>query len=367
MPIIVSQNGRNATKLDKISFGLENKLQAYIYDNPESIPLYDIKDDIRLLILAREFGTTSGPIDAVGIDGDGQLYLVETKLYKNPDKRTVVAQVLDYGASLWKSLNDFDDFLLQLNGHVQKKFGMSATEKIKSFFSIDDDQLQNVLEQMKHNLDEGNFKFVVLMDSMEDRLKDLIVYMNQNSKFDIYGVELEYYQHDSFEILIPKIYGAQVKKDVGSKRVNSAVISDEEFIQAFEQPVQPIVQGIMQLSADISAGGVSIQGLSSRKTPKNINFYFTYGEQEKNALTVTIGVNGGIAGKTLDFWCNNPERLGQVTTAIQEVLGIETKHLPTGTGYGIVAKWELKEVSVDKLILLFEHIVKLRTIEGSSL
>lgn len=356
MPIIVSQNGRNATKLDKISFGLENKLQAYIYDNPESIPLYDIKDDIRLLILAREFGTTSGPIDAVGIDGDGQLYLVETKLYKNPDKRTVVAQVLDYGASLWKSLNDFDDFLLQLNGHVQKKFGMSATEKIKTFFSIDDDQLQNVLEQMKLNLDEGNFKFVVLMDSMEDRLKDLIVYMNQNSKFDIYGVELEYYQHDSFEILIPKIYGAQVKKDVGSKRVNTAVITDEEFIQAFDQDVQPIVQSIMQLSADISAGRVSIQGLSSRKTPKNINFYFTYGGQEKNALTATIGVNGGIAGKTLDFWCNNPERLGQVTTAIQEVLGIETKHLPTGTGYGIVAKWELKDVNTDNLIQVFEKL-----------
>lgn len=357
MPIIVSQNGRNATKLDKISFGLENKLQAYIYDNPESIPLYDIKDDIRLLILAREFGTTSGPIDAVGIDGDGQLYLVETKLYKNPDKRTVVAQVLDYGASLWKSLSDFDDFLLQLNGHVQKKFSMSATEKIKSFFSIDDDQLQNVLEQMRHNLDEGNFKFVVLMDSIEDRLKDLIVYMNQNSKFDIYGVELEYYQHDSFEILIPKIYGAQVKKDVGSKRVNTAVISDEEFIQAFDQDVQSIVQNIIQLSTDISAGGVSIQGLSSRKTPKNINFYFTYCEQEKNALTVTIGVNGGIAGKTLDFWCNNPERLGQVTTAIQEVLGIETKHLPTGTGYGIVAKWDLRQVEIERIISLFQKLV----------
>jgi hypothetical protein len=318
--------------------------------------LYDIKDDIRLLILAREFGTTSGPIDAVGIDGDGQLYLVETKLYKNPDKRTVVAQVLDYGASLWKSLNDFDDFLLQLNGHVQKKFGMSATEKIKSFFSIDDDQLQNVLEQMKHNLDEGNFKFVVLMDSMEDRLKDLIVYMNQNSKFDIYGVELEYYQHDTFEILIPKIFGAQVKKDVGSKRVNSAVISDEEFVQAFDQQVQPTVQNIMQLSSDISAGGMAIKGLSSRKTPKNINFYFSCSEQEKNTLNAAFGVNGGIVSKTMDFWCHNPERFEQVSSAIQQVLGIETRPLPVGTGYGIVAKWELKEVNIDQLIQLFKTL-----------
>lgn len=224
MPIIVSQNGKNAKKLDKISFGLENKIQQYIYDNPESIPLYDIREDIQLLILAREFSTNSGPIDAVGIDQDGQIYLVETKLYKNPDKRTVIAQVIDYGASLWRTLNDFDAFILQLNSHVQKKFNMSTTDKIQEFFALDDEQMQSVLEQMKFNLDEGNFKFVVMMDSLEDRLKDLIVYMNQNSKFDIYGVEMEYYQHDTFEIMIPKIYGAQVKKDV-KVSVNNSVRS----------------------------------------------------------------------------------------------------------------------------------------------
>lgn len=40
-------------------------------------------------------------IDAVALDQNGDIYLIETKLYKNPDKRQVIAQVLDYGASLW--------------------------------------------------------------------------------------------------------------------------------------------------------------------------------------------------------------------------------------------------------------------------
>lgn len=110
MAIIISKNGRSAVKLNKTDFGLENKLQQYIHNNPETIPLYDIKDDIRLLMLAREFQTTSGP---------GEIYLIETKLYKNPDKRTVVAQVLDYGASLWKSHSNFDSFLSQVNTSVQ--------------------------------------------------------------------------------------------------------------------------------------------------------------------------------------------------------------------------------------------------------
>ena len=122
MAIIISKNGRNAVKIDKSNFELEDHLQQYIYDNPESIPLYDIKEDIKLLILAREFPTASGPIDAIGVDRDGELYLVETKLYKNPDKRTVVAQVLDYGASLWKSSIDFNQFTAKLNEGTQKQF-----------------------------------------------------------------------------------------------------------------------------------------------------------------------------------------------------------------------------------------------------
>jgi hypothetical protein len=75
---------------------------------------------------------------------------------------------------------------------------------------------------MRANLSKGNFKFVVLMDKLEDRLKDLITYVNQNSQFDIYAVQVELYRHEDYEIVIPKIYGAEVKKDVsvsGSRRL----------------------------------------------------------------------------------------------------------------------------------------------------
>ena len=34
------------------------------------------------------------------------------------------------------------------------------------------------------------------MDAVEDRLKDLIVYINQNSQFDIYAVQMEYYKFE---------------------------------------------------------------------------------------------------------------------------------------------------------------------------
>ena len=215
MAIIISKNGKNAQKVEKSTFEKEDSLQKYIYNNPESIPLYDIKEDIRLLILAREFPTNSGPIDAIGIDKYGELYIIETKLYKNTDKRTVIAQALDYGAALWKHSSDFNEFLRTLDEHTQKVFGLRATEKIKEFFQLSDEEVAGTIDKAQSNLNGGVFHFVVLMDHLEDRLKDLVLYVNQNSQFDIYAVELEYYRHETYEIIIPKIFGAEVKKDIG--------------------------------------------------------------------------------------------------------------------------------------------------------
>ncbi len=223
MSIIISRNGKEAQRVEVSDFDRENYLQEYIYNNPDSIPLYNIKEDIKLLILAREFPTNSGPIDALGVDKDGEIYLVETKLYRNPDKRTVVAQVLDYGASLWRTSQDFNQFTATLNEHCQKQFKLSLNEKLTDFFTISEDEISQLLDKVARNLDDGNFKFVVLMNQLHGQLKDLIVFINENSKFDIFAVELEYYKHEEYEIMIPKLFGAEVKKDIkvpGSSRVS---------------------------------------------------------------------------------------------------------------------------------------------------
>lgn len=228
MAIIISENGKNAHKVDESNFEIEDKLQSYIIDNPDAVPLYDIDEDIRLFIAAREFPTRSGSIDALGFDESGNIYVVETKLFKNPDKRTVIAQALDYGASLWKHSADFDYFISQLDVKSFNHFDSDFKTQYCNFFELDD--CSTNLENICKNLESGVIKYVVLMDKLHDALKDLIVYVNQNSKFDVYAVELEYYKHKTFEIIIPKIYGAEVKKEVSTpsdqKRFNNQKILD---------------------------------------------------------------------------------------------------------------------------------------------
>lgn len=214
MSVIITKNGRDAQKIDRSKFVDENELQEYLYENPDIIPIYEIDEDIKLLILAREFMTNSGPIDALGIDIKGNIYIVETKLYKNPDKRIVIAQAIDYGASMWAYYKDFSDFITRLDSETNKKFGVSLNQKLSEFFEIEETQVEELYDTMKENLNKGVFKFVVLMDELGTRLKDLIRFINQYSQFDIYAVELEYYRFESHELMIPKLYGTEVKKDL---------------------------------------------------------------------------------------------------------------------------------------------------------
>ena len=210
MAIIISKRGKNAKKIDKMSIPKEDFLQRQIYQNPECIPLYDYKEGIQLLILTREFPSGAGPIDALGIDRDGEVYLVETKLYKNPDKRLVVAQVLDYGASLWKLYSASNNFIQKLDGIVTGESKIPLNNKIRDYFKLDDEELTELFENFEKNVHEGRFKFVVLMDKLHEQLKDLISFINENSNFAIFAVEVEYYEHEDEEILIPKLFGAEI-------------------------------------------------------------------------------------------------------------------------------------------------------------
>lgn len=220
MSIIITREGRDARKIEPISIPKEDYLQQYIQTNPESLPMEDIQEDLRLLVAAREFPVASGSIDILGIDQDGNLYIIETKLFKNPDKRQVIAQVLDYGASLWSTYQSSGNFHKDLIDHADRSTDQSLVEKVQSQLGLDDSHVELLLESLDLNVSQGSFSFVVLMDRIEDRLKDLIAFVNENSRFTVYGVELKFYRFEEYEIVIPRLYGSEVRKEVagGSQR-----------------------------------------------------------------------------------------------------------------------------------------------------
>jgi len=99
---------------------------------------------------------------------------------------------------------------------VSSHFKISINEKISQFFELSIEDTEALINRFHQNLFDGKFRFVVLMDEIEQRLKDLISFLNRNSSFDIYGVELEFYKYKNYEITIPKLFGAEVKKEIST-------------------------------------------------------------------------------------------------------------------------------------------------------
>jgi hypothetical protein len=80
----------------------EGWLQEFLFRHPELLPASAVDTSFAQLIpLAREFPTTVGPIDILYTTPEGQLCIVETKLWRNPEAhRTVLAQILEYATHL---------------------------------------------------------------------------------------------------------------------------------------------------------------------------------------------------------------------------------------------------------------------------
>ncbi len=288
MAIMISKKGDNLKKVDKSPFEQEERLQEYVYQKPDILPLYELKEDIRLLILAKELPADSGSMDAFGTDKDGDIYIIETKLYKNSDKRQVIAQVLDYGAALWKT-GEFSQLMERINAKVQDEFDISANQRIKEFFDINEEELAFLLDNVKRNLDDGLFKFVVLMDTVSQQLKDLIMFMNQNTRFDIYAVELEYYSHDNYEIFIPKLFGSEVKKDIDTGRVKGRIWDEKTFFEAIKNKIsdKEVLSIVKELYDFTQKEGASSPWSRQRTKYGTFNFYFLRDGQTRSLFFVS--------------------------------------------------------------------------------
>lgn len=236
MPIIVTKAGAKAIKLARAPVTAERDLQAYIVENPECLPIEEIGSHLKLAVVAREVPTGAGPIDALGVDQEGNAYLIETKLYKNPDKRQVIAQMLDYGAALWAEFGQGGDFRALVEQAAQKTLATSMASHLEAHLETDPERIEELLAILAENIGAGRFRFIVLMDRIDDRLKDLIAFVNAKSQFSVYGVELEFYRHGDETIVIPRLHGAEVRKTSAAGGPRRSWDEEAFFEQAAQLP-----------------------------------------------------------------------------------------------------------------------------------
>ena len=210
MTIIISSNGKEPKILKPESFKDEKAMQEFIANNPESLGLVKYKADLNLRIICSEFSTLHGEyIDHIGVDQYGDIYIIETKFYNNSDKRKVIAQIIDYGATFWSNRKDFENFEIKVNAWLKKNRNTSLNDELEQF---GEDKFEDLKEKIEDNFSNSRFKFVIVMDEVDDKTKNIVGFLTENSEFTIILIEFKHYSHDGNDIIVPELYGYEIEK-----------------------------------------------------------------------------------------------------------------------------------------------------------
>ena len=209
-PIIFSQEG-SAQILERIPLSAndsafsEKWLQEALFAHPHCLPIKELDPRIgRLIPICMELQTEAGPADILYITENGQLVVVETKLWRNPEaRRVVVAQILDYAKQLTKwSYSD----LAKLTAMTTKQgpsYLLDCVRKVNP--NIDE---ADFVDSVTNSLKSGDFLLLIVGDGIRTGTESLVNFIDQygNLRFGLGLVEVAAFKLPNNDILLqPRI------------------------------------------------------------------------------------------------------------------------------------------------------------------
>ena len=208
-PIIVSRTNK-ALVLERIPMNLGNVdlfserwLQNALFDNPQCLPVKEIDPHIGELIpICMEIETGAGPADILYVTPTGQIVLVETKLWRNPEaRRIVVAQILDYAKQLtaWT----YED--LARESAIASKQGPEYLLSRIRHHRIDE---SSFVDGINRSLKMGDFLLLIVGDGIQSGAESLVGFIERygNMRFGLGLIEVAAYRLPNDELLLqPRI------------------------------------------------------------------------------------------------------------------------------------------------------------------
>lgn len=199
-PILLNEKGA-ISQLKRISFTeklfQEHFLQNLIRQNPEILPIAEIEPSFSPPIsVGCEVETESGPMDNLLLSPRGNLTIVETKLWRNPEaRREVVGQIIDYAKDVSKWT--FEDLDRKVRDY-QKQYHQSnegVIEVLKKQEDIDESEVPVIIDNISQNLRKGRFLLLVVGDGIRESVEAMAEFLQQTPQlqFTLALVELQVY------------------------------------------------------------------------------------------------------------------------------------------------------------------------------
>ncbi len=233
MSILIRQHGSKWERAIRAQFVDEKQLQTLLYESPE---LLQTEDDLGI-VFAREASLPgSGYTDLIGIDLDGNVFLVETKLARNSEiRREVIGQILEYAAFLWgKSYEDIDQIFLTREGKSILQLLSSKHPEISG------DELRRAVAA---NLADGRFSLFIVVDTINRELEKIIAFLSsRGGGLKLQAIAMPVYTRDNLEILAPQVYGQLNQPNVGDTSRNPNLTLDQILAKAPDEHARNLLQ-----------------------------------------------------------------------------------------------------------------------------
>lgn len=165
----------------------EDWLQGILHKFPNSLPVNELEPGLGVLIsVGREMPTPAGLVDNVYVTPEGNIVLVECKLWRNPEaRRKVIAQIIDYAQSIsgW-GYEDFDNAIKKSLDSSGRQHGQPLITQIsEAVGALDDIDEPSFIDAIQKNLRMGRMLLLVVGDGIREDTESLADYLQMHAGF----------------------------------------------------------------------------------------------------------------------------------------------------------------------------------------
>ena len=188
-------------------FDDEASLHSAIAAQPHVLPTEQIGLG-PLAPLGTEVNLGHGPIDLLAADASGRLVIIEFKRgTESADVRKVVAQMLDYGSSIWRRTD-----YAGIERACQKGrpgFKESLADRAEKRLSVVDERpfdATRFARGVEESIDSGEFVFIYVGRTMGERTRRVMSYLAEGPRLSLLGIEVDYFRSPlGVEMLAPRV------------------------------------------------------------------------------------------------------------------------------------------------------------------